>query len=45
LAQDGIQPLVSDQPWNRMDTPFPRFHSWEQLWDCLEVINGWHDEL
>jgi uncharacterized protein len=45
LAQDGIQPLVFDQPWNRMDTPFPRFHSWEQLWDCLEVINGWHDEL
>lgn len=44
LAQDGIQPLVFDQPWNRTDTAYPRFHSWVQLRDCLEGINGWGDE-
>lgn len=45
LAQDGIQPLVFDQPWNRVDTTFPRFHSWQQLRECLEVNNGWYDEV
>jgi uncharacterized protein len=41
LAQDGIYPVVFDQPWNRMVTPFPRIHSWGQLRECLEVSNGW----
>ncbi|MFP5212474.1 MAG: 5' nucleotidase, NT5C type [Acidobacteriota bacterium] len=33
LARDGIQPLVFDQPWNRMATadPFPRVTSWSEL--------------
>jgi uncharacterized HAD superfamily protein len=40
LAQDGIQPLVFDQPWNRGYAPFPRIHSWRQLRGCLELSNG-----
>ncbi len=40
LAQDGIQPLVFDQPWNRVTTPFPRIHSWQQLRNCLQLDNG-----
>jgi uncharacterized HAD superfamily protein len=40
LAQDGIQPLVFDQPWNRSYAPFPRIHSWRQLRGCLELSNG-----
>lgn len=34
LAQNGLQPLLFDQPWNRTEDPsgnFPRIRSWEQL--------------
>jgi uncharacterized HAD superfamily protein len=31
LAQDGIQPLLFDQPWNRVANDFLRVESWHQL--------------
>jgi 5'(3')-deoxyribonucleotidase len=40
LAQDGIQPLLFDQPWNRSVNDFPRLESWRQLRRCLHLQNG-----
>jgi len=40
LAQDGIQPLLFDQPWNRMENTFPRLENWHQLRNCLDLSNG-----
>jgi uncharacterized HAD superfamily protein len=31
LSQDGIQPLLFDQPWNREIHDFPRVESWSDL--------------
>ena len=35
LAQEGIQPLVYDQPWNQVSSPFPRIYHWHQLREML----------
>lgn len=40
LAQDGIQPLLYDQPWNRVPNQFPRFDSWLQLRQIILPENG-----
>jgi uncharacterized protein len=40
LAQDGIQPLLFDQPWNRTENYFPRLENWYQLRDYLDLSNG-----
>ena len=40
LAQDGIQPLLYDQPWNRVPNQFPRFDSWLQLRQIMLPENG-----
>jgi 5'(3')-deoxyribonucleotidase len=37
LSQDGIQPLLFDQPWNRGVHSFPRIESWAQLRRCLLI--------
>jgi len=44
LAQDGIQPLLYDQPWNRAPNQFPRFDSWLQLRQIILPENGKHPE-
>jgi uncharacterized HAD superfamily protein len=31
LAQDGIQPLLFDQPWNQGAAGFPRIHDWYEF--------------
>lgn len=40
LAQDGIQPLLYDQPWNRVPNQFPCFDSWLQLRQIILPENG-----
>ncbi|MDY0039893.1 MAG: hypothetical protein RBS57_06240 [Desulforhabdus sp.] len=40
LAQEGIQPLLYDQPWNRSPNQFPRFDSWQQLRPIILPENG-----
>lgn len=31
LAQNGIRPLLFDQPWNQQATTIPRINSWHEL--------------
>lgn len=42
LADEGIQPLVFDQPWNRtlLDDEFPRVRNWSQLRQWVLPRNG-----
>jgi uncharacterized protein len=42
LAQDGIQPFLFDQPWNRLPQgdAFPRIESWNQLGEWIFSGNG-----
>jgi len=42
LAQDGIIPLLYDQPWNRTPNEFLRFNNWQQLRRVLLPNNGNH---
>lgn len=44
LAQEGIRPLLYDQPWNRVPSEFPRFVSWSELRRVLLPGNGSHQE-
>lgn len=37
LAQNGIQPILFDQPWNRMPAPFPRVLTWKELSHLLHL--------
>lgn len=37
LAQNGIQPILFDQPWNRMPAPFPRVFTWKELSNLLHL--------
>lgn len=37
LAQNAIQPILFDQPWNRMPAPFPRVFTWKELSNLLHV--------
>lgn len=37
LAQNGIQPILFDQPWNREPAPFPRVSTWEELQSVLQL--------
>jgi uncharacterized protein len=39
LARDGIQPVLFDQPWNRMANFSPRVHSWGHLRSSLPFLN------
>jgi len=43
LAQNGLRPLLFDQPWNRAqgsDGEFPRIRSWEQLRQWVLPLSG-----
>lgn len=42
LARDGIQPVLFDQPWNRVPpvTQFPRVENWSQLGQWIFPENG-----
>jgi uncharacterized protein len=40
LKQEGIRPLLYDQPWNRVPNQFPRFESWLQLRQVILPANG-----
>jgi len=42
LAKDGIQPLLFDQPWNRIPSvaEFPRIENWLQLRQWVLPTNG-----
>lgn len=44
LAEDGISPLLFDQPWNRTPNRFPRFDSWRQLRRVILPGSGGHAE-
>lgn len=37
LAQNGIQPILFDQPWNREPAPFPRVSTWYELAEILQI--------
>ncbi|MEJ5348916.1 MAG: hypothetical protein WHS46_09535 [Desulfosoma sp.] len=37
LAQNGIQPILFDQPWNRQPAPFPRVSTWKELKSLLHL--------
>lgn len=37
LAQNGIQPILFDQPWNRQPAPFPRVSTWYELAEILQI--------
>jgi uncharacterized HAD superfamily protein len=39
LAEDGIQPLIFDQPWNRGVDLFPRLESWPHFRQWLKTNN------
>jgi len=42
LAQDGIRPLLFDQPWNRVNSSsmFPRIENWRQFRPWVLPVNG-----
>ncbi len=39
LAENGIQPLVMDQPWNRGVDLFPRLENWSRLVEWVAFPN------
>lgn len=40
LAEDGLRPLLFDQPWNRghSTAEFPRIHNWQQLRQWIRPV-------
>ena len=40
LEQEGIRPLLYDQPWNRVPNQFRRFETWLQLRQVILPANG-----
>lgn len=45
LDQAGIQPLLYDQPWNRVPNEYPRFRTWAQLRQTILPENGANREI